>query len=753
MRNPKVFLFSAPLSLIPAPLLGIPVLEGYLSSNGIDCSSNDLNIRFLQWLIDDRTLLNRFVSEAVEGFEKIQKLPTLTQQNGMHLVQAAASMSLLPPGVIKEHFGSKAIIGWNRSEMPEECGADNNPWKENMPSWAVIMSMIGLAPNDSGFSISEAKASENRQIAFDAFLRTSEASEILKTAAECDLVGISAPFWLQQKEYAYRIAMEIKKLNPKTFVVLGGSGLTIMAKYCLSEIIENGVVDAVSLYQGELSLKMLAESILNGEKADKVPDLILFDHVKKEYKYTEHISAVHPDTLPTPIFSGEDLEMYQKMAENVFSDKRAPLLISRGCYWDKCAFCSDSQCRHPETSPHEVRNPEKVLDDIELLQKLHGITYFYLITSAMPPSWGKKFAKGVLERGITAKFWAYTRAMGKEAADPAYFELLKKAGFDVVTCGVESTSDRVLKAIAKGNGREEITNTIHGLSKAGVRTKFNLIADIPPSTYEDAKLNWDYLIENIPYVNDLAVFTFQLRLGSEMAVNPEKFNIRTITEKDGSRRESYPGTIEHVNPFYEHNRAKELIQRTKNLSDDLQFFQQTKNVRSIIDSPDFMWSGSAVSLMPFTAIPSKFPLYDLKQRNVYIVFLSNMFNYFVVSEEYAGFLEVCRKGVGTPVSYEELQTAFNMGMNASGQQLKGTKSETAAGRVLERMVREGFVMDVKAECLTSMEQRAVPDNGLSSKKFSMSENFPRAFGRYPSTELPFTFGTFPFAMVLSTLMV
>ncbi|HWR61032.1 MAG TPA: radical SAM protein, partial [Clostridia bacterium] len=536
MGSSKVFLFSTPLSLIPAPLLGVPVLRGYLAGSGVECDSSDINIRFIHWFLNDRKLLDRFAAEAVEGFKQIQQLSALTQQDTMNLLHSAARLSLIPPAIIAEDFGSEAVLGLSGPAAPKEAEYSENPWEGYMPCWATVLGMLGLVPNDFAGAISEAKAFENRQVSFNAFLSTPEMKTILRRAAACDVVGISTPFWLQQKEYAYRLAKEIRRLNPRAFIILGGSGLTIMAKYSLEEIQKSGVIDAVGLYQGELTLRMLAESMAKGEKLDGVPDLILFDHENRKYTRTEHLPTIHPDLLPTPIFDKDELEMYHELAKDVLPDKRVPLMISRGCYWDKCAFCSDSQCRHPETSPHEVRDPEKVLDDIEELQRLHGISYFYLITSAMSPSWGRRFAKGAVERGITAKFWTYTRALGERAADSTYFELLKKAGFDVITCGVESTVDHVLSAISKGNGRAEITNTIQGLSKAGVKTKFNLIADIPPSTYEDAKSNWDYIVENRAYINELSVFTFLLHLKSEMADNPEKFNIKVITEKDGSMR-------------------------------------------------------------------------------------------------------------------------------------------------------------------------------------------------------------------------
>jgi len=738
MRNPKVYLFSTPLSLIPAPLLGVPVLQGYLSNSGIECSSTDLNIWFLQWLLKDRTLLNDFALDAIKSYTQIQQSEVFTQKSAMDFIQNLAALSLIPPEIAEKNFGSKAVIG-----VPDQASLSD--WGEHMPCWTTALVMLGLDPHDLGRGISEARAFENRQTAFNAFLNTQETKDILQSAAGCDVVGISTPFWLQQKEYAFRIAKEIKNFNPNAFIIFGGGGITIMAKYCLDEIKKSGVVDAIGLYQGELTLRMLAECIAKGEKLDKVPDLILFNHEEKTHVYTAHMPTIHPDLLPTPVFNHEELEMYHKISGKLLPDKRAPLIISRGCYWDKCAFCADSQCRHPDTSPHEVRDTEKVLDDIERLQKLHDISYFYLITSAMSPSWGKKFAKGILERGIKAKFWTYTRAMGEAAADSEYFQLLKEAGFDVITCGVESTVDRVLEAISKGNGRAEITNTIRGLSNAGIRTKFNLIVDIPPSTYEDAKSNWDYIIENLPYINDLSVYTFLLHMGSEMADNPEKFNITVGTKMDGSKIELYPGILAHKNPFYENSKVQEIIQRTKNISKDIQFFQLAETVRNTIDHKGFSWRGSTIGFRPFTAIPSRFAPFEVNQRDCYIVCLSDMFNYFVVPSAFTGFLEVFKQGVREPVPFEKLLQAFEAGMETYDLQNRGVGSEGLMIKMLDKMARAGFILDVQTAQAQSQK--------VNTEWFDSQENFPRVYGKYNLTDRPFTFGTFPFAMVLSTLMI
>ncbi|HWR60002.1 MAG TPA: hypothetical protein VN580_00235, partial [Clostridia bacterium] len=201
------------------------------------------------------------------------------------------------------------------------------------------------------------------------------------------------------------------------------------------------------------------------------------------------------------------------------------------------------------------------------------------------------------------------------------------------------------------------------------------------------------------------------------------------------------------NPFYDNSRAGEIIRRTRNFSNDLQFYHLTENVRDTIDSVDFSWNGSTIRFRPFNAVPSRFPLLNSGQRDVYIVFLSNMFNYIVIPSAFEEFLQAYKQGVQTPVSFEKLSRAFEAGMEAYASQSKGLKSEDLARRMLERMAREGFVLYVKATQTVLEKQDKKPSYS------GLHENFPRASGRYPSTERPFEFGTFPFAMVLSTLMV
>ena len=69
---------------------------------------------------------------------------------------------------------------------------------------------------------------------------------------------------------------------------------------------------------------------------------------------------------------------------------------------------------------------------------------------ARDPAWAARFSKEVRERGIRATFWSYLKNERKDILTQDLLNLMGAAGFTRVTCGVESTSDRVLNVIDKG---------------------------------------------------------------------------------------------------------------------------------------------------------------------------------------------------------------------------------------------------------------------------------------------------------------
>ena len=51
-----------------------------------------------------------------------------------------------------------------------------------------------------------------------------------------------------------------------------------------------------------------------------------------------------------------------------------PVLSSRGCYWGKCSFCD-----HSFGQKVDIKPVSQFVDELEILNKKHGIKHFELI--------------------------------------------------------------------------------------------------------------------------------------------------------------------------------------------------------------------------------------------------------------------------------------------------------------------------------------------------------------------------------------
>ena len=176
---------------------------------------------------------------------------------------------------------------------------------------------------------------------------------------------------------------------------------------------------------------------------------------------TASAKRLHPNNLPAPEFDDEELGLYRDLA--------LPVYVTRGCYWGKCTFCDYVKLYTPGQPRVLARDAEKVVEDVKLLQSKHRVFRVRLITEAIPPKWCREFSRAIIANRVRASFWTYLKNEPKEVLTQELFELMKRAGIDDVTCGVESISDRVLAVIVKGTTVEDITDNFEMMRRADIR--------------------------------------------------------------------------------------------------------------------------------------------------------------------------------------------------------------------------------------------------------------------------------------------
>ena len=257
-----------------------------------------------------------------------------------------------------------------------------------------------------------------------------------------------------------------------------------------------------------------------------------FDEIQFDEGYA-HWSKDVP-AFVKPSYEGIDMAEYFDVVEtdnfvaNLWnSGKWTRLVMARGCYWHKCAFCD-------VVLPYigEFRMPEAkaIVDAMEELGDA-----FHFVDEAMPPALVRGVCEEILRRGLRCEWWGNIRF--DRAFTPALAKLMAKAGCIAVTGGLECANDRLLAMMNKGITLASAERVLKAFKAAGIFVHAYLMYDFPTETKAEQR-------EAERYVKGLAKrgllqsafwHRFALTVHSPIAREPEKFGI-IVAKPRRSRR-------------------------------------------------------------------------------------------------------------------------------------------------------------------------------------------------------------------------
>ena len=170
--------------------------------------------------------------------------------------------------------------------------------------------------------------------------------------------------------------------------------------------------------------------------------------------------------------------------------------MGRGCYYN-CSFCH-VPAAHSQTDSARVRvrNPVKVVDEIELINKLLGKTLFIFNDSVF---WGGpvddkrilEFCNEIKKRKLNIHFYAYLRC--SPWPNEEVFSAMVDAGLVRVFLGVENSSEATLKIYNKRIKNNDYETIKKQLDDKGVNIHIGYITFQPFSTLDEISSNICYL--------------------------------------------------------------------------------------------------------------------------------------------------------------------------------------------------------------------------------------------------------------------
>lgn len=279
-----------------------------------------------------------------------------------------------------------------------------------------------------------------------------------------------------------KLATLAKKIDPATFVVLGGPHATHQAR----EILEGHQdVDAIVLGEGEETFLQLVEAVSGGKRQLMHVKGMVFRADGGIVKTAARSPIADLDELPFPAAHMDDsigVDLHRQLEF---------IITSRGCP-ATCLFCS-SPLFWGKTL--RLRSPRNMVDEIKLIRDRFGLIYFSIRDDTFTADKKRilEFCRMLRREKIFILWNCQSRV---NAVDEEMLLEMKRAGCECIQFGVESGSARILRTLGKGIGKEQVKTAAALARKVGMNLSIYLIAGVSGETDEDTDATIE-LVESI----------------------------------------------------------------------------------------------------------------------------------------------------------------------------------------------------------------------------------------------------------------
>ena len=349
-----------------------------------------------------------------------------------------------------------------------------------------------------------------------------------------DLVGATAitPS-IYKAERALRIA---KDLHPDCVTVLGGIHATFMYQQVLSEA---PWIDVIARGEGEAVIQNLAQTVAAGrwpEAARKIRGIAFAEGDRivatPAEPPVEDLEKIVPDW---------DVLEWDKYIYIPTGTRVAIPNMARGCPFT-CSFCSQWKFWRN----YRVREPKKVVDEIEALVRDHDVGFF-ILADEEPTIHRKKFIEFCeeLARRDLPVLWGINTRVTDILRDEEYLPLYRRAGLIHVSLGTEAAAQLKLDRFNKETTVAENKKAIELLRRHGIVAEAQFIVGLENETAETLEETYRMALDWKPDMANWAMYTpwpfsdlFQ-ELGDKVEIfDYEKYNFVTpIIKPEALERE------------------------------------------------------------------------------------------------------------------------------------------------------------------------------------------------------------------------
>lgn len=305
-----------------------------------------------------------------------------------------------------------------------------------------------------------------------------------------DVIGLSITIF--QVNEGLEVARLVKRILPKTIVVVGGPHPSILPEQVLS----SGMVDFVIIGEGEQTMLELMRALQSENEVNKIDGIVYKDAKGRIVRTPPRKFIENLDLLPFPAWEMLPIDKYK--IPTMRCRPYVTIVASRGCPFN-CIFCEVGEILGKR---QRIRSPKNVLDEIEYLKREFGVKEVFIRDSLFTgnPSWAMEITEGILSRNLNITWQCESRV---DLVRKEVLQNMKKSGCYAIWFGVESGNEGILRRARKGITLSKIRKAFKITRNVGLNIHAFFMLGLPGETKETIQQTIDFAIELDP---DIASF-------------------------------------------------------------------------------------------------------------------------------------------------------------------------------------------------------------------------------------------------------
>ncbi len=482
------------------PHLALPTLTAYLRRHGIEVIQRDLNVEFFDTLLTRANLESTLAHLREASRRRVLRLAPTALAEGAQLAARVEDAKAI--------FRSPAFFDGEASlpaflTLVQSLELAALPFA---PSTLDLTTYRPPTPADSSRGLLSIVGDPQRNL-FLEFFRRYVLPDIERELP--DIVGISIPT-LDQMVAGMTLGHLIKEAGLPCHVTIGGPHISMLREQLPKVPAMFRLYDSAIIFDGELALLRLAETLAGDHNLAAVPNLIYHD--RGVIRSTPVETVAPPNLLPD--FDGLPLDRY------LVPTPVLPLLSAHGCYHGKCGFCNVGYGGPAKFSQLDA---DLVVEHMLALREKYGAHYIFFADEAITPHNLKALSARLAAMGAPVHWCGCARF--DKALTRELLESMAQGGCRMLLFGLETAAERIIQRMTKGTQRAEMSRILRDAAAAGIWNHTFFFFGFPGETMAEAQETVNFVYAHQDAIHSASPGAFVLERYAPVERAPKRFGV------------------------------------------------------------------------------------------------------------------------------------------------------------------------------------------------------------------------------------